>query len=164
MRSTVTALVSLCAATTAQAQSTLPRPGQYYCYTTTAGTAARGPYAIAVLLAFFGKLIVDASGAYRFTGRAGGGRVTLNRTTKQLTFTGDMHAMRGRDYSSDEDSFTLGSDTFSFLCTLEGRSASAVGTLRAHRHLHQTEQQVRRCPPPRHPVRLAQPAALPTAH
>ena len=80
MRSTVTALISLCSATTAQAQSTLPRPGPYYCYTTTTGTAARGPYAIAVLPAFFGKLIFDANGAYRFTGRTGGGRVTLNRT------------------------------------------------------------------------------------
>jgi WD40-like Beta Propeller Repeat len=120
-------VASLCAVTIAQAQSPLPRPGSYYCYTTTAGTAARGPYATAVLPAFFGKLIFDANSSYRFSGRAGGGRVTLNRAAKELAFTGDMHSMRGRDYSAEEDNFTLGSETFSFLCTLEGRTASAAG-------------------------------------
>jgi hypothetical protein len=99
-----------------------PTPGSYYGYTTgnAVGPVATTTDRLQVTPAFFGKLIVDARGAYRFNSRAGGGRVTLDAGWQRLSFTGDMQTMRGESYSSSEHRFTLTNGSFAFICTLDG--------------------------------------------
>ncbi|MCC7054631.1 MAG: PD40 domain-containing protein [Gemmatimonadaceae bacterium] len=118
-------LLLLCAG---HARAQGPTPGAYYCYTTqnAAGRVATETDRVQVMPAFFGGLVFQANGTYRFTRRPGGGRAALTPDRTGLTFTGDMRSMRGEGYSASEHAFTLTNGSIAFICTLEG--ARSTGT------------------------------------
>ena len=105
-----------------------PKAGRYYCYTTVYSPSPYQSGAIRVVPAFFGDVILDGKGNYKFSRKSGTGQYAFDRATSKLSFTGDLGLMTVDQYKSKNYSFFLTHNGLAFQCGLQDDTKPAAAS------------------------------------
>jgi hypothetical protein len=95
-----------------------PKAGTYYCYTSQYNPAQAIVYSISYTPAFFGNVILDGKGNCTLTGRNTSGKYLFDKSSGNMTFTGDLKVMRHQNYPSQKNTCLLLYQDLAFVCGL----------------------------------------------